>query len=503
MMLQGVRASGILLHPTSLPGAGGIGEIGAEGRAFVDFLADAGQSLWQMLPIGPASDLENSPYASFSAMAGNPMLLSLESIREQGLLRTEDLRVWRDFTSDRVDYGAVRRLKWPLLRRAFRAFALGPASLRDEFARRNAEWLDDYALYMALRESRNGAGWASWPRGLADRDPVALAAARRELEEEIRFYQYLQFEFFRQWRALRRHANERGVCLIGDVPIYVAYESADVWAHPDLFALDPGNKAMAWQSGAPPDEYFTSEGQVWSSPVYDWQAVERTGYDWWISRFRIALECFDYVRLDHFRGFEAFWVIPANEFDAKRGHWRQGPGDRFFAVLNEALGQLPIVVEDLGLITPEVHALRERLGVPGMFVLQFAFHTGPANPYLPHKCSPRTVMYTGTHDTNTTRGWFESLDATRRDAVVQYLGPPSPEGIHWQLIRVALGSVARWAIFPLQDALGAGSDARMNAPATFGPHNWTWRAQAGELTEALAARLRMLASTYGRCSEVR
>jgi 4-alpha-glucanotransferase len=496
------RMSGIILHPTSLPGRFGIGELGAEARRFVDFLADSGQQLWQMLPLGPAHSGDwYSPYSAFSAFAGNPLLLSLEQLREQGLLEASELAGAPPLPEERVDFPRVAAFKAPLLARASQAFrARAAPALREQFEQfREASrgWLEDYALFMALRQER-GVAWGSWEEGLRRREPAALEAARRELAEAVFHHEYLQFEFDRQWRSLKRYANERGIRILGDLPIYVSYDSADVWARPEYFQLSPDTLRPAGEAGVPPDGFFSEEGQHWGNPVYDWQRLARDEYRWWAERLRQSFRLFDFVRLDHFRGFEAYWVIPAGAPSPKLGRWEQGPGAAFFEAMRRQLGELPIIVEDLGFITPPVHALREAFGFPGMFVLQFAFGGGQGNPYLPYKCRPGFVIYTGTHDTATTVEWFRALSGPERQAALEYLGSQGPHGPHWDWMRMAWGSVAQWALAPLQDVMGLGEEGRMNRPGVSGPENWSWRFRWEWLTQEARERLASLTRTYGR-----
>ncbi len=491
------RASGILAHPTSLPGPHGIGDLGAAAYRFVDYLASAKQHFWQVLPLGQPG-LGNSPYAALSAFAGNPLLISLERLADEGLLTTADLADAPLFAADWVDFEAVAAFKLPRLRRAYERFAAAaPPGLREEFAafrERERFWLADYALFSALKEAHGGAVWSDFPPALARRQPEALAAARQRLAAAVELVEFAQFQFFRQWQGLRRYANERAVRILGDLPIFVAYDSADVWAHQDLFYLDEhGNPTVV--AGVPPD-VFSATGQRWGNPLYRWERLQQTGYAWWIERFRQTLGMVDVFRIDHFRGFEAYWEVPAREPTAEHGRWVKGPGADIFRVATAELGELPIVVEDLGLITDEVIALREELGYPGMKVLQFAFGDDARNPYLPHNYSRNFVVYTGTHDNDTTRGWFAALPDWHRHNVLSYLGRDGHD-IAWDLIRLALQSVADLAIIPLQDVLDLGSEARMNFPGR-GEGNWRWRVRAEHLRPEVAARLADLTVRYGR-----
>jgi 4-alpha-glucanotransferase len=503
------RRSGILLHPTSLPGRLGIGELGPEAHRFADFLADAGQRLWQVLPLGPTG-YGDSPYQCFSAFAGNPLLVSLESLVEDGWLEASQLAQAPAFPQDAVDYDAVAAFKLPLLDRAFRGFEdrAEPADRAafDAFCEANASWLDDYALYMAVKEAHGGTEWTEWDPAIARRRPEALERWRDQEADAVRAREFGQYLFFLQWQRLRDHCRERDVALMGDIPIFVARDSADVWSHPELFQLEEDGKPKV-MAGVPPD-YFSATGQLWGNPIYDWDEMARTGYAWWTLRLRASLGLVDLVRLDHFRGFEACWEIPAGEETAVNGRWVKGPGAALFEALREALGELPIVAENLGVITPEVEALRERFGFPGMAILQFAFGRDPeAAQFQPHSYPRNRVVYTGTHDNDTTVGWWTSSgagDSTRADDEVReereralaYLdaeGRPIP----WAFIRAAVASVADTAIVPLQDVLGLGSEARMNLPGR-AHGNWRWRFTAEALTDEIRDRLRRLAELYGR-----
>ncbi|WP_322814607.1 4-alpha-glucanotransferase [Chloroflexus sp.] len=494
------RASGILLHPSSLPGPWGIGDLGPMAYRFVDFLVAAGQSLWQVLPLGPTG-YGDSPYQCFSAFAGNPLLISLDDIIKQGLLTIEEARAaLARLPADRVDYGALIPAKQSLLYRSFERFQSGHgAHLRPDYQRfceSNAEWLTDYAQFMAIKESQGGVSWHDWRPDLRDRKPVALAQAQHELATTIAYHQYLQFLFFHQWQSLKAYANQQGVLIIGDAPIFVADDSADVWANRDLFFVDEHGRPTV-VAGVPPD-YFSATGQRWGNPLYRWERMAATSYRWWVARMRQAFTLYDILRLDHFRGFEAYWEVPASAPTAVDGRWVVGPGADLFNVLQAELGTLPIIAEDLGLITPEVEALRQAFELPGMKVLQFAFGDNPANPYLPHNYTPNYVVYTGTHDNDTTIGWFATLDPATRAAVLTYLGRDEETiDIAWDLMRLGMMSVANYAITPLQDVLRLGSEARMNIPGRLGG-NWAWRFSAEALSIELADRLRQLTFIYRR-----
>ncbi len=504
------RCSGILLHLTSLPGRFGIGDLGPSARNFAEFLQAAGQKLWQVLPLNPTG-YGDSPYQCFSAFAGNPMFLSLEYLRDQGLLRESDLTRAPQFPEDSVDYGPVIEFKMDNLRRAAHAF-LADASPSDrdafgQFCESASPWLDDYTVFMACKDAHRGTMWTLWEPEIRRRDPHAIEALSKKLAPELHAYKYWQFEFFKQWNHLRVDCQQRGIRLMGDVPIYVAHDSADVWAHPGLFHLDVQGRPTV-VSGVPPD-YFSATGQLWGNPIYRWDLLAATGFKWWIERFRASLALFDLVRLDHFRGFESYWEVPATETTAINGHWVQGPGETFLSALQNALGELPIVAENLGVITPPVEKLRHQFGLPGMSLLQFAFGNDPQGPsFRPHNYTRDLVAYTGGHDNDTTVGWWKSSgggDSTRtpedvrkeHDFARAYLNFQDDSEINWIMIRAVIASVADVAIVPMQDVLGLGSEARMNLPGTVSG-NWKWRYRPGALRGELAERLRSLATLYDR-----
>jgi len=491
------RSSGILLHPTSLPSAWGIGDLGQSAYRFVDWLAEAGQSLWQILPLGPTG-YGDSPYQCFSAFAGNPLLVSLDKLVNDGLFSRKELQTAPFFPDDTVDYGAVIHFKLPLLNKSFERIRSGaaPAHKRafEEFCVAEASWLDDYALFMAIKEMHSGASWDTWDHDIATRRPAELRRWRDKLTDPIETVKYLQYLFFSQWRELKAYAHQRGIRIIGDAPIFVAYDSADVWAHPELFYLDEEGRPTV-VAGVPPD-YFSATGQLWGNPLYRWDRMAETGYAWWIARVKATLDLVDIVRLDHFRGFEAYWEVPADEPTAVNGRWVQGPGEALFAALERALGDLPIIAEDLGVITPPVEALRDRFNFPGMKVLQFAFSTNADNAYLPHNYTRNCIVYTGTHDNDTTLGWFNTRGNVERQAVLQYLDRDDSD-IAGDLIRLAMVSVADVAVAPLQDVLRLGSEARQNTPGRLGG-NWGWRFRAEALKPIVAKSLRDMVATYGR-----
>ena len=507
------RVCGILLHPSSLPGPFGIGELGSEAVAFLDFLQETGQRVWQVLPLGPTG-YGDSPYQCFSAFAGNPLLVSLDELRRAGLLAPEDLASCPGFPERAVDFGPLIEFKRPLLAKACAVFERTASGKQREafqaFCREHAHWLPDFALFMALKRANGGRAWSTWEPALVIRRPEALEHARRALTREMREVEFEQWLFFEQWSALRVRAHERGIAILGDLPIFVAHDSAEVWAHPEIFQLE-ADGTPSFQAGVPPD-YFSATGQLWGNPIYRWDALARTGYEWWIARFRAVLALVDRVRLDHFRGFEAYWEVPGEATTAEHGRWVKGPGALLFEALRAALGTLPIVAEDLGVITPEVEALRERFAFPGMAILQFAFGSDPReSSFLPHAYERNKVVYTGTHDNDTVLGWWTSGvgDSTRTAAAVAreharalaYLGGDGSQ-IHWDFIRALLVSVADTAIVPLQDVLGLGSEARMNLPGR-SQGNWRWRYRAADLTPAIRERLRAITEASARIAERR
>jgi 4-alpha-glucanotransferase len=490
------RSAGILLHPTSLPGPFGIGDLGPAAYRWVDALVRAKQKWWQILPLGPTG-YGDSPYQAFSAFAGNPFLLSPEFLVRDGLLASSDL-AGTQFPPGRIDFGPIIELKIRLTQRVWANFKSGwAAGLRgafDEFKVRQASWLDDYALFRALKDSHGGASWLEWDHALIVREPAALEKARAQVTDQVGMYQFGQFLFFRQWRELKKYANDRGIRLIGDVPIFVSSDSDDVWANPGLFLLDE-HRRPRFVAGVPPD-YFSQTGQLWGNPLYDWEALKKTDYAWWVARLRATLEQVDVVRLDHFRGFESYWEIPAGKPTAEVGRWVKGPGDDLFHALRRHLGSLPLIAEDLGIITDAVGELRDRLALPGMRILQFAFGGAVEDRFLPHNYERNTAVYTGTHDNDTTRGWYALLGEKEKDFTRRYLGRDGST-ISWDLIRLAWASIADYAVAPLQDVLDLGTEARMNLPGR-AAGNWGWRFEAEMLTDDVLDRLRGLTEVYGR-----
>jgi len=494
------RSSGILLHPTSLPGRYGIGDLGPAAYEFLDFLHEAGQGIWQVLPLGPTG-YGDSPYQCFSAFAGNPLLVSPDMLVKAGILSEADVAEVPDFPAATVDYGPVIEYKARLLRLAFENWeSAGNATRDSEFAAFCASkraWLDDYALFMALKDGHGGAMWSTWERDIAMRQPAAMDHWRQALAHEFTRHQFLQYQFYKQWLALKTYAGKHGIRIVGDIPIFVARDSSDVWSHPDLFYLDEdGNPTVV--AGVPPD-YFSETGQLWGNPLYRWERMARSSYAWWIERFRATFELVDIARIDHFRGFEGYWEVPATEKTAVKGRWVKGPGPDLFVAVEQALGKLPIIAEDLGVITPPVVELRDRFEFPGMRIFEFGFTSDAENPFLPHNYIPNCVAYTGSHDNDTLLGWFRTAPQTEREAALAYFGTDGHD-LPWDFIRWLFASVADTAVVPLQEVLSLGTEARMNYPSRLGG-NWGWRFLPGALTPALRARLRRLSEAYGRCEK--
>ena len=489
-----MRKSGILMHITSLPNPYGIGSIGKCAYDFVDFLAEAGQSYWQILPLSPTG-YGDSPYQSFSTFAGNHYLIDLDMLMEEGLLKREEAEAvcWSK-DEGRVDYGCLYENRCKLLRLAYGRFT--PDAAFDRFVKDNGDWLEDYALFMTLKERFRGSEWQNWSMSLMMRLPGIVECCRREEAESIGFHYFLQYTFFKQWDALRSYANGKGIRVIGDVPIYVPLDSADVWANPQLFQLD-GNGRPKLVAGCPPDS-FTADGQLWGNPLYDWEKMKETNYAWWIRRLSAAARMYDVVRLDHFRGFESYWAVPAGEKTAVGGSWKPGPGLDFIRAIQAALPDLDFIAEDLGYVTAEVRRLQEESGYPGMKVMQFAFDSREAAEYLPHTYPVNSVCYSGTHDNLTIAQWF--LEAAPEDIALAraYLGLNEEEGLVRGMIRGCMGSVSKLCVIQMQDYLELDGSARMNFPGTLSPDNWTWRARKGFITEALTKRILETTRRYGR-----
>jgi 4-alpha-glucanotransferase len=490
------RSSGILLHPTALPGSFRIGDLGKEASLFIDFLVKAGQSIWQILPLGPTGN-GGSPYDALSAFAGNPVLIDLQQLVECGDLADSRLDAAIK-QSDGMNPGQAQALKNALLREAGQRFFSKPTAARrrefESFCCEQSDWLDDFSLFMALRDTFNQQAWSEWPEGLRKRQPEALHEWRTKLEESRNLYKYQQFVFTEQWHKLKAYANRNGILMFGDIPIFVAYDSADVWANQQLFQLDDQGQMTAI-AGVPPD-YFSKTGQRWGNPLYRWDQIVAEDFAWWLQRFEHQLQNSDMVRIDHFRGFQACWSIPADEETALNGHWEDVPGRKLFEKLRELKKALPIIAEDLGVITPEVEQLRDDFGFPGMKILQFAFDSGPDNPYLPENHIKNSVVYTGTHDNNTTLGWWHDLPKKQKKRICDYLGTNHPE-MPWELIRLAMASPADLCVIPCQDILALGEEARFNTPGQANG-NWNWQMPPGELTDKLAERLHDLNETYNR-----
>ena len=489
-----MRESGILMHITSLPGPYGIGTLGAEAYAFVDFLKKAGQRKWQLLPLTPTG-FGDSPYQSCSTFAGNPYLIDLPTLAEEGLLEKEVLESIRWSTcDDRVDFGLVYENREKVLKMAYSRFS--ETEEFQKFCRENSSWLSDYALFQALKAENRGAPWYQWEDPLKRRDPDAMWNARQRLKETVRFHCFVQYIFDKQWQALHSYANEKGIQIIGDVPIYVPLDCADVWSAPELFQLDEKLDPIA-VAGCPPDA-FSDDGQLWGNPLYRWDVHRKSGYRWWIRRMQAAAQRYDLVRIDHFRAFESYWSVPFGDETARGGKWIEGPGLDFLLSLRKALPKAAMIAEDLGVITPPVKKLRDDAGLPGMKVLQFAFDPDHPSDYLPHNCTVNSVCYTGTHDNMTLRQWLSSLPDRTKQYAVRYMHMTEDEGFVWGVIRTAMSTPSSLCIFQMQDALELGEDARMNFPGTQTGLNWTWRAKEGFLTDALAEKIRNLTALYDR-----
>lgn len=497
------RAGGILLHPTSFPSRYGIGDLGDSATIFVDFLATSKQSLWQILPLG-ATGYGDSPYQSFSAFAGNALLISPDKLVKEGFLPAEAIRVVPNFPQDEVDYGPVITYKNGLYQQAYAHFKAQGTAVQQaaftEFCQEQADWLDDYALFIAVKSHHTdnaGGVWNTWPRDIAAREPQAIQAWSLKLADEITFHKFLQFLFFKQWLEVKAYANSQGIQIVGDIPIFVAFDSADTWANPELFYLnEDGSPSVV--AGVPPD-YFSETGQRWGNPLYNWPKMAQTNYAWWAKRLKMSFTQADIIRIDHFRGFEAYWEIPASEPTAMVGEWVKGPGAAFFEAMEAQLGTLPLIAEDLGLITPEVKTLRDQFDFPGMKILQFAFGGERNNDFLPHTFVQNCVVYTGTHDNDTTVGWYQTASESEQSHVRRYL-QTTGQDIAWDMIRLAYASVADTAVATMQDLFSLDGKARMNYPGKASGY-WKWRYRSEMLTYRVAHRLRDLTELYGRTPE--
>ncbi len=491
------RMSGILLHPTALPGPYGIGTLGKEAYHFVDWLHEAKQKVWQIFPLGPTG-YGDSPYQCFSAFAGNPFLIDIPTLQEDGWIVAKDLKDYPEFSEDVVDFGPVIEKKNELLQKAFNRFEKKASDKQkkkfQKFCNKHSLWLDDYALFMAIKQSQGGVSWSEWAIELKMREPEALKKAGKKLAREIRYTQFRQWQFFKQWHTLKKYANSKDISIIGDIPIFVAFDSADAWSKSELFYFNKDKKPVV-VAGVPPD-YFSATGQLWGNPLYNWEKLKKTGYQWWLDRIQATLELVDFIRIDHFRGFSAFWAVPYGEETAMNGKWVKAPGQDFFKVVLNKLGKLPIIAEDLGIITKDVEALRDDFDLPGMKILQFAFETDEDNVYLPHHYPKNSAVYTGTHDNDTTAGWYQSLSNQTRQNIASYLHK-EVESIVWDLIELAWQSKADLAIAPLQDFLELGTDARMNTPGV-ATGNWQWRFSSSVLRKSLARKIMKLTKDTNR-----
>lgn len=493
------RDAGVLMHITSLPSPCGIGTLGREAYRFADFLKAAGQRYWQILPVGPTS-YGDSPYQSFSTYAGNPYLIDLDLLQEEGLLEKEEYEAL-DWGGDplRVDYEALYRSRFQVLRLAYERGASRDREEFERFRRDNESWLGNYALFMAVKEHFGMISWLEWPdEGIRLRRKRSLVQYEKRLKAQVEFWEYVQFLFFRQWRQLKAYVNSLGILIFGDMPIYVAMDSADTWSNPEIFWLDRSRRPVC-VAGCPPD-YFSETGQLWGNPLYDWEFLKKTKYNWWMNRIDLTRRLFDVTRIDHFRAFDTYYAIPYGEETAVNGQWMEGPGIDFFKTLRRSLGNVPIIAEDLGLLFPSVQKLLKKTGYPGMKVLQFAFDSNEENDYLPHHFDNHCVVYTGTHDNNTVNGWLEQASRKDRKFAVDYCRLTKREGYHWGMIRTALSSVSDLAIAQMQDVLGLGAESRMNLPSTLGG-NWQWRMAPDALTPELAGKLRYYTALYGPPAE--
>ena len=490
-----MRTSGVLMPISSIPSPYGIGTMGKQARKFVDFLVKGGQKYWQILPICPTS-YGDSPYQSFSSFAGNPYFIDLEYLCKDKLLTKKECESFQWGSNPKyVDYGIMYESRYALLRKVYARFTKKEPQDFEKFCENEKQWLDDYALFMALKDANGGQAWSNWDKSLRLREKKAMEEATEKYSEEIRFYKMLQYLFYQQWNALKTYANEAGIEIIGDVPIYVAGDSADVWANPDQFYLDENLEPIE-VAGCPPDA-FSDDGQLWGNPLFRWDVMKKDGYTWWTRRIKAMSELYDIIRIDHFRGFDSFYAIPAKDDTAKNGQWKQGPGMDLFCELEKKLGKLPIIVEDLGFLTPSVHKLLKDSGFPGMKVIQFAFDSREESDYLPHTYTNHCVVYTGTHDNDTVMGWMKTAPKASVKYAKEYLNLTKEEGYNWGMMRAAWSSVADMAIVPMQDILGLGAEARINTPSTLG-NNWKWRATPEQIDAKVAKKLYHYMQMYGR-----
>lgn len=490
-----MRKSGILLPVSSIPSRYGIGTFSKHAYEFIDLLEMAGQSYWQILPLGPTG-YGDSPYQSFSTFAGNPYYIDLETLVEEGYLTKEDCEAFDFGDNDRyIDYEKIYLSRFKVLRTAYHNSHIEEEEAFRDYVEENAYWLEDYALYMAVKNSFDGKSWTRWDEDIKLRKPEAMQRYREEYAEELEFYKFQQYLFAKQWTALKKYANQKKIQIIGDIPIYVALDSADTWANPELFQLDDTLTPIA-VAGCPPDA-FSATGQLWGNPLYCWEYHKETEYAWWMKRIDYCYKLYDVVRIDHFRGFDEYYAIPYGHKTAELGHWEKGPGYEIFRALKEKLGRIQVIAEDLGFLTPSVLKLVKRTGYPGMKVLQFAFDSREDSDYLPHNYTQNCVVYTGTHDNDTTVNWYNTLKRQDKNFAKRYLNIKEKKGIHWVFIRAALASVAGTAVIPMQDYLGLGGEARMNVPSTLGT-NWKWRMEKGACTDTLAGEIRQMVQLYGR-----
>ena len=492
------RSSGVLLHPTSLPGKYGIGTLGEEAYKFVDFLIKSKQKLWQVFPLGPTG-YGDSPYQCFSAFAGNPLLIDLEKLVKDGYLGIEDLSTSENFSFEKVEYGKVIEFKTPILKKAFENFENHEDMLErskfEVFCSHNSEWLEDYSLFRALKDKFDGKSWQDWDNDIKLRKKEALNFYTKKLSREMSFYKFNQYIFFKQWFEIKSYANENDIKVIGDIPIFISLDSSDAWANPELFYFDKDRKPVS-VAGVPPD-YFSETGQLWGNPLYNWEKLKETNFKWWVKRVEKNLQMADIIRVDHFRGFSEYWSVPSDEKTAINGEWIAAPGKELFETIKNELGKLPIIAEDLGVITPDVEILRDHFQFPGMKILQFAFDPYSESTHLPHTFSKNTVVYTGTHDNETILGWFHSTSEENRNFSKEYLNIDTSSDIAWQFIQASWSSVSNIAIAPMQDLLCLGNEARMNTPAV-AADNWQWRFQSTQIDDELALKLKKLTTLYFR-----